>query len=107
MKRKELLLSLIKDDLIHSKLLLGLDVLGLQTEGFVLSLSETTFALMGIANDEKGEQLFEQYLAMREQIANSDVINLDANATALAKEIYEVLVKGDVFFEERRKTERV
>ena len=44
---------------------------------------------------------------MREQIASSDVSDLDAHATALAKEIYEVLEKGDVFFEERRKTERV
>lgn len=65
---KKLILSLIKDDLINTKLVNGLDALGLNAQDYRLHLSDTVFKLMGIEEDKKGEKLFEHYLELKDNV---------------------------------------
>ncbi len=67
-KTKKLILSLIKDDLINSKLNIGLANLGLQPELYLLNLSDTIFVIMGIEDNKRNEALFEHYLDLRQKI---------------------------------------
>lgn len=65
---KKLILSLIKDDLINTKLVNGLDALGLNAQDYLLHLSDTVFKLMGIKDDKKGEKLFQRYLDLKDNV---------------------------------------
>ena len=56
--QKQLIVSLIKDDLIHTKLIYGLEALGLNALDYHLHLSETVFELLGIPDDESTEGIF-------------------------------------------------
>lgn len=90
---KKLILSLIKDDLINSKLNIGLANLGLQPDLYLLGISETVFALMGIKDDERGEALFEHYLELRQKVEAIDLTKSYEFLDSLALEIYNDLVK--------------
>lgn len=59
MSQKELIISLIKDDLTITHLVLGLDALGLDANRYYLHLNETIFCLLEIAPDR--EDVFEHY----------------------------------------------
>lgn len=91
-KNKKLVLSLIKDDLINSKLNIGLSNLGLQPELYLLGISETVFVLMGIKDDERGESLFEHYLELRQKVEAIDLTKSFEDVENLALEIYTELV---------------
>jgi hypothetical protein len=78
---KQLILSLIKDDLINTKLVSGLENLGIDAGLYLLSISDAIFVLIGIDDDEQGEELFEYYLDLRD----SKLLNVDL------KESYEVI----------------
>jgi len=60
---KSLIISLIKDDLIHTKLVYGLEALGLNALNYHLHLSETIFEIMRFPQDESTEPILEYYLA--------------------------------------------
>lgn len=90
---KRLVLSLIKDDLINSKLTIGLDKLGLQSELYLLGLSDTVFILMGIKDNERGEALFERYLDLRQKVESIDLAKSYESLDELSIEIYNELVK--------------
>ena len=93
-KNKKLILSLIKDDLINSKLTIGLDKLGLQTELYLLGLSDTVFVLMGIKDNARGEALFEHYLELRQKVEAIDLIKSYYSLDGLALEIYNELMEA-------------
>ena len=61
--KKNLVISLIKDDLIYTKLIYGLNALGLSASNYHLHLSETVFEIVGFPQDESAEPLMEYYLA--------------------------------------------
>lgn len=90
---KKLILSLIKDDLINSKLTIGLDKLGLQPELYLLGLSDTVFMLMSIKNNQRGEALFEHYLELRQKVEAIDLTKSYESLDGLALEIYNELLK--------------
>lgn len=90
---KNLILSLIKDDLINSKLLISLANLGLQPELYLLGLSDTVFMLLSIKNNERGEALFEHYLELRQKIEKIDLSKSYESLDGLALEIYNELVE--------------
>lgn len=100
MNQKSLILSLIQDDLIHNKLTLGLNALGMRTDDYTINLSETVFKLMQIENDEKGEWLFEEYLEIRERVSGIDVSELRELTEGLAEEIYVRLSDAKTLFRE-------
>ena len=58
---KQLIISLIKDDLIHTKLINGLDAMGLEALDYHIHLSETVFDLLGFADNSDDD--FEFYLS--------------------------------------------
>lgn len=91
---KKLILSLIKDDLINSKLTIGLDKLGLQPELYLLGLSDTVFMLLGIKDNERGEELFERYLELRQKVEAIDLVKSYDALDRLALDIYNDLAQG-------------
>ena len=90
---KKLILSLIKDDLINSKLNIGLSNLGLQPDLYLLGISDTVFLLLGIKSNRKGEELFEHYLDLRQKVEEIDLIKSDGSLEKLALDIYTDLVR--------------
>ncbi len=90
-KNKALVLSLIKDDLIHTKLVNGLDKLNLDASVYLLSVPETIFVLLKIKNTKKGEKLFEHYLDLREKVQTIDIKTSHDEVEKLSNEIYNKL----------------
>jgi hypothetical protein len=67
---KQLILSLIKDDLINTKLISGLENLGVDAGLYLLGISDAIFVLMDIDDSKQGEELFEYYLELRDDKLN-------------------------------------
>jgi hypothetical protein len=89
--KKSLLLSLIKDDLIHTKIINGLDALGLEALDYHIHLSETIFELLGFPENENSDTIFEYYIA---QLKRARRLNIRKNREAfdsLALSIYNEL----------------
>jgi hypothetical protein len=85
---KTLVISLIKDDLINSKLLNGLNEMGLNADNYFLHLSETIFNLMGFDDNEESEQVFERYLELRNRAMFVDISKSNKSLNDLALQIY-------------------
>jgi hypothetical protein len=94
---KNLVLSLIKDDLIHTKLVNGLDNLNLNTSVYLLGIPETIFVLLKIKNTKKGEKLFEYYLDLREKVQMIDIKESHDEVEKLSHDIYKELLLKKVF----------
>ena len=87
-KKKQLILSLIKDDLINSKLLRGLNKAGLDADKYCLFLSGTIFDLMGFPNTERSDEIFSEYIKLTEQSDKVDIRETPNALDGLAHEIY-------------------
>lgn len=92
-EKKQLILSLIKDDLINSKLLRGLNKAGLDADKYCLFLSGTIFDLMGYPNTERSDEIFSEYIKLTEQSDSIDIRETPNTLDGLANEIYVFLVK--------------
>ena len=90
-KEKELIISLIKDNLINTRLVYGLEKLGLDVGNYHVHLAETVLNLMGIGNDS--DELFEEYIEMYEQVAEIDIFKYPRLLDSLANGIYRELLK--------------
>jgi len=66
-EKKQLLVQLICEDLVHQQLLSGLNRLGLQADAYSLNLSELVFGLMGYDSGTVPDWLYEHYLLLREE----------------------------------------
>jgi hypothetical protein len=88
MDQKKLILSLIKDDLIHAKLLYSFEKLGFYSDCYSLHLSSTIFELMGYKNNNESELVFERYLELTEKAALIDITQSNKPMEKLALEIY-------------------
>lgn len=88
MKEKKLILSLIKDDLINSKLVNGLNELGLNADNYFLHLKDTVFKLMGFEDDEESEQIFERYMELSKRAMFVDISQSNKSLDDLALQIY-------------------
>jgi|GEM_PF-1395172 len=64
---KQLIIALIREDLVHQRLLSGLNRLGLHADDYSLNLSELIFGLMGYDNGTVPDRLYERYLQLREE----------------------------------------
>jgi len=64
---EHLIFSLIKDDLIHTRLLYGLTELGFDTTDYYLNLDETVFTLAGFTSEQVTEELREWYFRHMEK----------------------------------------
>lgn len=91
--QQELIVSLITDDLIHTKLVHGLMQLGLAAEPYFLQLSDTIFELLPFANHTQQEEVYKQYLQLCKQANALDVATNHQQFKELAQHIYEILLK--------------
>jgi hypothetical protein len=92
-KRKALIIGLIKDGLINSKLVNGLNSLGLDANDYNISVGDTIFVLMGFKNDELNDLIFENvYLAISEKIKYIDFSVSREELERLSEEIYAELL---------------
>ena len=88
MDTKELIISLIKDDLVNSKLLSGLIDIGLDPGNYFLHLSETIFKLVGFEDNMVTDDIFAYYLRLVESVKHADVSGYPEQLDKLANEIY-------------------
>ncbi|GHN00369.1 hypothetical protein WSM22_18580 [Cytophagales bacterium WSM2-2] len=92
MNRKQLILALIKDDLINSKLVYGLSDLGLDAGCYFLHLSDTIFSLMGFDGNERRDGLYKKYVEMVKKVEYIDISVSNEALEALTLEVYTTLV---------------
>jgi hypothetical protein len=93
-KRKNLILALIKDDLINLKLIYSLNSFGLAADGYMLYTSTTIINLMKIkATGLQWEQIHEGYLELTRKVMQIDIQESPRLLDALAEEIEEYLSK--------------
>jgi hypothetical protein len=88
MDQKTLVLSLIKDDLINTKLIQSLQKIGLYSDCYFLRLSTTVFNLMGISENDK---IYERYIELSEKVELIDITESNKPMEKLALEIYKEL----------------
>jgi len=91
MTEKELILSLIKDDLTNIRLVHGLDLLGLDSGNYYLHLSETIFKLIGITIDDT--DFFEEYMDECRTVNNIDIFKHPELLNSLALSLYNKLIE--------------
>lgn len=88
------ILSLIKDDLIHSKLVNNLIDIGVNVSHYQLNLGDTIFKLMGFKDDRGSDEIFARYIELQKK---ARPINISVSCTALdelALEIFQTLQKN-------------
>ncbi|MGQ0826950.1 MAG: hypothetical protein ACT4ON_01010 [Bacteroidota bacterium] len=91
--KKELIISLIKDNLKNTRLVVGLDKLGLDSGKYHLQLSDTVFKLIGFKSDEHEERVFEEYVNTSMKVSSIDIFMHPEKLEAIATKIYETLMQ--------------
>ncbi|HVD99982.1 MAG TPA: hypothetical protein VNB90_17365 [Cytophagaceae bacterium] len=91
-EQKQLILSLIKDDLINCKLVNSLNDIGLSADDYLLHLSETVFKLMGFKASKETEVIYEYYMDLTERAKLIDISRSRQRFDELALEIYNELL---------------
>lgn len=89
---KKLIISLIEDDLIHSKLIAGLNNVGLNADMYMLNLTNTVLSLMGLKTKE---YVFEYYLELLKKSSFIDNSENNKGFKTLALEIYQDLLNNE------------
>lgn len=90
MEQKDIILRLLKDHLIHTRLINGLENLGLIADDYYLHLSDTIFKMIGISDEN--EELYEAYLDWCTKISDSEIFRDQKLLDNYAVEIYTVLL---------------
>lgn len=90
MNQYKLITTLIKDHLIHTRLLTGLKDLGFQSDDYYLHASDLIFELLEI--DSSQDELFEAYLDWCARIKEADILKDPHLLNTYAEEIYRSLV---------------
>lgn len=87
--RKQLILSLIKDDLTNLKLVYSLNALGLAADNYTLHSGSTVINLMKInASGLQWENIHDGYLERTRKVTQIDIQESPVLLDALAEEIY-------------------
>jgi hypothetical protein len=90
---KNLIIQIIQNDLKNTRLIIGLNKLGLDASNYYLNLKELLFELLCFEENEQEEQLFEAYVMHAEKIQSMDMIKHPEKLRELAEEIYNWLMK--------------
>ncbi len=90
MQPEQLIISLIKDDLINSKLVNGLNQLGLSAGDYHLNLSGTIFSLMGIVGAANNDKLLDYYINLTSASQHIDLSNIAERGAALENLAYSI-----------------
>jgi hypothetical protein len=86
-------INLIKDDLKNTRLVAGLEELGLDSGKYYLNLSETIFFLMGFEIGDLNEKMFEDYSDRLSTATELNIVYDYQKLDHLALEIYKSLLK--------------
>lgn len=89
--KKELIISLIKDDLTNIRLVHGLDLLGLDSGNYYLHLSETIFKLIGITADDA--DFFGEYMDECKTVVNINIFEHPEILNSMALSLYNKLME--------------
>lgn len=90
MTNEEIIIRLLKDHLVQTRLLHGLDQLGLCPDNYYLHLSDTIFKMMGIPDEN--DELFQVYLDWCIKMSQTEVFSDQKLLDAYARDIYHVLL---------------
>lgn len=90
-KNKDIILSLIKDDLTNTQLIDGLNTLGLDAGKYYLNINQSFFALMGFENYDHETKLYNEYFDFAEKAAASPFKSPE-QLEAIALEVYNKLI---------------
>ena len=97
MNQKKLILSLIKDDLVHVKLIYSFEKLGFYSYCYCLHLSSTVFELMGFKSSKESDEIFDRYMELSEKATDIDITESNEAMEILAVEIYnELSIKASI-----------
>lgn len=92
--KKSLIISLIQDDLINTKLVYSLNNIGLQASDYTLHISSTVLKLSKIKTSAlRWEQIHDEYLRMTTRVLQIDIQESPRLLQTLAEEIYDFLKK--------------
>jgi len=86
--KRTLILALIKDDLINTKLVSSLNASGLQADDYLLHLTDTVFTLMGFAGGRKRELVLQRYMELATAVKEVSIAKGHRGMEVLAGEIY-------------------
>lgn len=90
---KELIISLIKDDLRNMRLTYGLSELGLIAEKYSLQLNRTILLLMGFDKEQRDDNIYDKYNRYSEKIVRIDIFDQPELLDELASDMYNFLSK--------------
>jgi hypothetical protein len=71
---ENIVISLIKDDILNCKLTTSLNELGLNADEYLLNISESIFILLGFENRINEESTFEMYIELLKQFPKTNPI---------------------------------
>ena len=89
---KNLILSLIKDDLILTQFITGLNNLGLDAGKYYLHLSQTIFILLGFGDFNKENKLYEEYFDYVDKATTVNLLEHPKQLNKIALELYNKLM---------------
>jgi hypothetical protein len=97
--KNEIILSLIKDDLVNSRLMSILHKAGLNPTNYCLNLKDTIFKLAGLSG--KRESILSHYNDAIQIVSDVDIFSYPEILDRVAESIYkELTIKLSVFNEE-------
>lgn len=91
MRKKKLILSLLRDDLINQKMVLSMQQMGIDASIYCLYLSETVFKLMGFKKAQITTELCDLYAQHCYKVLALDITESRSVLEPLAQELYEAL----------------
>lgn len=89
MTQKELLIQLIKDDLVIQSLINSFEAIGFYSEDYCLDLGDTIFKILGI---DDNEELFELYLKKCKKMGKPNIFRNKKLLGRFSEDIYEMLI---------------
>lgn len=91
MNQKNLILYLIQDDLINSKLIRGFSNLGIEADDYLIKASDVVFKLMGFEDSLQTELIRDHYYEMSRRTECMDIVAHRKLFYSLALEIFDYL----------------
>lgn len=92
LSEKQLVVAMIRDDLVNYRLLNGLHRLGLVTEVYFLNASQTVFDYLGIESDMGYDKNYARYEELKEEVMDLDLEYEMGKLNKLAEKIYRELM---------------
>ncbi len=99
MKKRAVIVDLIKQDLIHSKLIYGLDELRLNTKIYAIELRRIIFEMMELEDHKDISKIAYHYASLSTKMKCVQIETLEEETDELATGIYSYLMnmkKGNI-----------